>query len=186
LSNTPILRSITPSNGTSLGGTHIRLLGEFGSSVSSPFVTLNGIACMVTNWTNSDIDCVTGYRGPDNIQTGSVEIMVPGNGIAVSGDTVLFAYIDRWSDVNSWKNKQLPVDGDFVWIPDGQSIVLDVNTPDLLFLLVQGALYLDPTVPHISIDSKYIFVYGGLLQVLSFTIRVCALMYLTNYTCTYV
>lgn len=161
--NTPALFSISPENGTSLGGTVVSLKGNFlQSSVSrKPSVKLNGISCSVTSWNATEIQCITGYRGPDNIQSGSVWVSIPGVGIATSGDNVLFIYMDRWSERTTWKNGQLPVDNDFVWIPNGQSIMLDQDTPNLLFLLVQGALYLDDSLPHISIDAKYIFVYGG-------------------------
>ena len=163
---TPVLTSIFPLNGTSLGGSSVTLIGQFGSYSSAPSVLLNGISCEVMAFTNTSIDCITGYRGPENIQTGSVSINIPGLGFTVNSYGIIFVYMDRWSDVRSWKNQQLPVDGDFVWIPDGQSIVLDQDTPNMLFLLVQGALYLDPNVPSIKIDAKYIFVYGGLLQVI--------------------
>lgn len=83
----------------------------------------------------------------------------------VIGDDVLYTYLDKWSELTTWKYQEPPVDGDFVVIPSGQSILLDVDTPNLLFLLVQGDLYLDPTQPSISIDTKYFFVYGGLLQI---------------------
>jgi hypothetical protein len=145
----------------------VTLSGYFGSVSASevPSVALNGINCSVVSWSATAIQCITGYRGPDNIQSGSVTVVIPGLGQAASSDGTLFLYMDRWSDLRSWKNQQKPVDGDFVWIPVGQSIVLDQDTPNLLFLLVQGSLYLDPAVAHIAIDSKYIFVYGGLLQV---------------------
>lgn len=168
--DTPVVLSILPTNGTSLGGTIVTLSGRFLQSAQSqqPNVTLNGIPCQVSFWNSSDIRCTTGYRGPDNIQSGSVVVTVPSAGAAISGDKVLFVYMDRWSAHTSWRGGQLPVDGDFVWIPSGQSIALDQDTPNLLFLLVQGALYLDASVPHISIDAKYIFVYGGQLIVSSF------------------
>eukprot|EP00595_Chromulina_sp_UTEXLB2642_P001523 CAMPEP_0196766926 /NCGR_PEP_ID=MMETSP1095-20130614/32902_1 /TAXON_ID=96789 ORGANISM="Chromulina nebulosa, Strain UTEXLB2642" /NCGR_SAMPLE_ID=MMETSP1095 /ASSEMBLY_ACC=CAM_ASM_000446 /LENGTH=2258 /DNA_ID=CAMNT_0042131985 /DNA_START=2674 /DNA_END=9450 /DNA_ORIENTATION=- len=73
--------------------------------------------------------------------------------------------MDKWSELTTWKNQNLPVDGDFVWIPDGQSIVLDVDTPLLEFLLIQGELYFDNTKPTINLDAYYVFVYGGLLQI---------------------
>lgn len=42
-------------------------------------------------------------------------------------------------------------------------ILLDVNTPVMSVLLVEGALYLDKTV-DVNIDAYYIFIHGGLLQ----------------------
>jgi hypothetical protein len=43
--------------------------------------------------------------------------------------------------------------------------VLDVPTPVLSVLLVQGVLVFDPTVAQLSLDAEYIFVFGGTLEV---------------------
>ena len=51
-----------------------------------------------------------------------------------------------------------------VWIPDGQVILLDVFTPVLSVLAIEGALYFDPNRP-VSLDAYYVFVNGGLMQV---------------------
>jgi hypothetical protein len=74
-----------------------------------------------------------------------------------------FLYIDRWSALTTWLNEEPPLDGDVVWIPSGQVILLDVYTPVLLVLYIEGSLYFDSSRP-VSIDATYIFVYGGLLQ----------------------
>jgi hypothetical protein len=100
---TPIVTSISPSNGTSLGGTSVTLSGYFGSVSASevPSVALNGINCSVVSWSATAIQCITGYRGPDNIQSGSVTVVIPGLGQAASSDGTLFLYMDRWSDLRS-------------------------------------------------------------------------------------
>eukprot|EP01035_Chromulina_nebulosa_P018019 gene18019-23659_t len=160
--------SVSPLNGTSLGGTIVTLTGLFNSLNDTnifPNVTINGINCSVTSYSIGSISCISGYRGQDNIQTRKLSVFIPNYGYAVSGDDVYYIYMDKWSELTTWKNQNLPVDGDFVWIPDGQSIVLDVDTPLLEFLLIQGELYFDNTKPSINLDAYYVFVYGGLLQI---------------------
>ena len=53
-------------------------------------------------------------------------------------------YVDVWSSRFTWgglaENK--PVEGDFVVIKEGQTILLDENTPILKMLLIQGMLHL--------------------------------------------
>ncbi len=43
-----------------------------------------------------------------------------GTGLALVDDSAKYLYIDKWSALTSWKNQEPPVDGDVVWIPDGQ------------------------------------------------------------------
>ena len=43
--------------------------------------------------------------------------------------------------------------------------VLDVPTPNLSVLLVQGVLVFDRSVSQLSLDAEYIFVFGGTLEV---------------------
>ena len=73
--------------------------------------------------------------------TSSIYVFIPGRGQALVDQSISFLYIDKWSVVTSWKNQEIPVDGDIVWVPDGQVILLDTPTPVLTFLLVEGALY---------------------------------------------
>lgn len=124
-----------------LGGTEVNLLGVFnqpeGSSIA-PEVYINSIFCSVTQFSNVSITCLTGYRSPDAIRVNSISVTFASLGNALIDDNCIFKYMDKWSHINSWKGFELPVAGDLVWIPQGQNIVLDVNTSQLLFLLVQG------------------------------------------------
>ena len=43
-----------------------------------------------------------------------------------------------------------------MWIPDGQVILLDTNTPILTFLLIKGAPYFDRS-KDLTVDAFYIF-----------------------------
>jgi hypothetical protein len=94
----------------------------------------------------------------------SIEVNVPGKGTALVDDGAEFLYIDRWSELTSWLNQEPPVEGDIVWIPDGQVILLDVFTPILSVLYIEGALYFDST-QDVSLDAQYVFIYGGLMQI---------------------
>ncbi len=46
-----------------------------------------------------------------------------------------------------------------------QVILLDVQTPVLTFLLIEGDLYFDRNTPLVSVDAYYIFVLGGYMEV---------------------
>ena len=51
-----------------------------------------------------------------------------------------FRYIDKWSSSFTWGGESPPVAGDLVQIPSGQIILLDVNTPVLTMLIIEGRL----------------------------------------------
>jgi hypothetical protein len=167
---TPLITGLFPNNGSALGGTVVTITGEhldtFASVDNHHAVTvqLSGVTCTVQSSSATQIVCVTSPRKPEDVERSSVVVTIPGRGVAVVGDEVAFLYIDRWSALTSWKNQDLPVEGDFVWIPDGQVILLDVHTPILTFLLVEGDLYFD-RARDVSLDSYYIFVFGGYFEV---------------------
>lgn len=164
----PYVQSLSPPNGTALGGQLVTITGTHFSTASPSteelVVEFSGVPCSVLSRTDTEITCITGRRLPEDIRTSSVTVRVPGRGLAVVSDDVTYLYIDNWSALTSWRNQDPPVEGDFVWIPDGQVLLLDVKTPVLTFLLVEGDLYFDRN-QDVSIDSYYIFVFGGYMEV---------------------
>jgi len=110
------------------------------------------------------ITCTTGIRSPDNVLPTTLNVHVPGHGDSISADSSVYLYIDRWSALTSWKNQEPPVEGDLVWVPQGQVIMLDVFTPVLTALIIEGSVYVD-TEKDVSVDATYIFVMGGVFQI---------------------
>ena len=68
-----------------------------------------------------------------------------------------------WSALTTWLNQEPPIAGDFVMIPDGQTVLLDVSPPELFFLLVEGALVFDRT--DLTLDVWYFLMLGGSLEI---------------------
>ena len=58
---------------------------------------------------------------------------------------VSFTYISPWSDPATWGGDTVPWEGDYVTIPAGQSIALDVSPPPLGLLSIQGSLIFQDT-----------------------------------------
>jgi len=70
--------------------------------------------------------------------------------------------ITYWSNASSWtnRNKTVPKDGDSVVIESGWNMILDVNTPNLTKLIINGRLtFLNTT--NITMISQIIYVYAG-------------------------
>ena len=50
-----------------------------------------------------------------------------------------FFYVDMWSSQFTWGGEDPPVEGDFVIISAGQTVLLDVeNTPVFSMVLIKG------------------------------------------------
>lgn len=176
IDHSPIVNSIFPNNGTALGGTSIILHGQnllpttytklmsMQDLAGRVYITLSGVQCAVYFVNSTQIQCVTGPRPPEYVEVSVVQVLVEGYGWALIDDRAEYLYIDKWSALTSWLNQEPPLEGDLVYIPDGQVILLDVNTPILTALIVEGALYFDRS-KNLTLDASYVFVNGGLLQV---------------------
>ena len=67
-----------------------------------------------------------------------------------------------WSNASSWTNRNntLPKDGDSVVIESGWNMILDVNTPNLTKLTINGRFtFLNTT--NITLTAGSVFVYSG-------------------------
>lgn len=49
-----------------------------------------------------------------------------------------YYYVDVWSSKYTWGGRDPPIEGDFVIVPAGQTLLLDVDTPVLAMLLIEG------------------------------------------------
>jgi len=163
---TPTITSISPRMGTAMGGTLVTLTGTgFSPLAENNTVTINTFDCAVVFSNETVIQCETSPRW--SYEPTSLSVHVEGKGYSVMpNDTskyIYFRYLDRWSAVTTWANSEPPVDGDTVFVPDGQSVLLDVPSPKLYLLLVQGDMVFDRV--DLTLDAHYIFIYGGTFEV---------------------
>ena len=63
-----------------------------------------------------------------------------------------------WSEAATWAAGSVPVEGEVVTIPQGQTVILDTTTADLSGLKIYGTLQADPTV-DVGITSNYVEVW---------------------------
>jgi hypothetical protein len=158
---TPAVVNIYPNSGTALGGDAVTITGVgFHSGSGLEAVRFNGMDCAVASFNDSQILCVTGRR--TKILPFSVEVIVRGIGAAVVQDPHLtyFSYLDRWSSLTTWANREAPADGDTVIVPKGQAILVDINTPKLFLVVIHGEVYFED-VRDLTFEASYIVVMGG-------------------------
>ncbi|XP_021354873.1 fibrocystin-L-like isoform X2 [Mizuhopecten yessoensis] len=160
---TPEVTSVRPGHGGTGGGTLVTIEGSgFGVVQADVDVSIEGVPCVVQSVTATEVTCLTGAR------QGSVKSMVDlrkKNGGKAKQTSADYEYLDIWSSSLSWGGSPPPVEEDFVVIPSDQTILLDVTTPTLKMLLIQGGKVIFDE-KDIELHAEYILITdNGTLQV---------------------
>ncbi|KAJ8026005.1 Fibrocystin-L [Holothuria leucospilota] len=150
------ITSVEPQRGGTGGGTSVTITGT-GFASSGNEVTIAGTECEVQTESTTEIVCKTGAHSPTEMA--KVRVDVGAAGIAVQ-DNADFFYIDVWSSIYTWGGNDPPVEGDFVIIPEGQTILLDESTPVLRILLLQGG-HMVFDEKDIELHAEYIIITDG-------------------------
>ncbi|XP_072027284.1 LOW QUALITY PROTEIN: fibrocystin-L-like [Amphiura filiformis] len=158
---TPVIELIDPPRGGTGGGTTLNITGTgFGDSGNKVYIA--GTECVVRYESTTEISCRTGAHSP-SVET-TVRVDVPNKGVALR-ENASYYYVDVWSSKYTWGGYDPPIEGDFVVVPDGQTLLLDTSTPILKMLLIQGGSVIFDEV-DLTLNSEYILIVdGGLLQV---------------------
>jgi plastocyanin len=161
---TPTIRWVEPRRGGSAGGTSITIFGSgLDGNVS---VTIGSVGCTVTVSNSTHITCRTGASRAT--VTSLVMVFVEGRGFAypTHPKDATFRYVDLWSSTFTWGGEDPPVEGDFVVVPKGQTLSIDVDTPILSVLLVEGGNVLFDDNQNVSLHAEHILIVNnGSLQV---------------------
>ncbi|GMH45335.1 hypothetical protein BSKO_13292 [Bryopsis sp. KO-2023] len=103
---TPNITSISPELGTTAGGTSLTIAGTgFSTDIAQVSVTVDGVPCEVTEATESEVVCSTGYR--EAFVQPSLEVVISGKGAAAT-NRLTYLYIDRWSATTTWGGEAPP------------------------------------------------------------------------------
>uniref|UniRef100_A0AAR2IPV4 Polycystic kidney and hepatic disease 1 (autosomal recessive)-like 1 n=1 Tax=Pygocentrus nattereri TaxID=42514 RepID=A0AAR2IPV4_PYGNA len=158
---TPVITDVSPRRGGTAGGTVLTITGS-GFSGGNITVTIAGSVCDVRSVNETKVICVTNAQPMS--QMAKVRVQVGDKGIAQM-DRADFFYIDVWSSRYTWGGESPPEKGTFAVITKGQTILLDVSTPVLKMLLIQGGkLIFDEA--DIELQAENILITdGGALQI---------------------
>ena len=170
VSLTPIYNSINVQQGGSLGGTTLELSGNNladSNNINDVEVSILSSPCIVKSANSNKIVCVTekyprdvsGYKAVPNIK-------IRGKGFAHYDhddiENLTFEYIDKWSSSYTWgciDGSCLPKEGEIIVIPEGYRVVLDIDTPLLKALLVDGGtLIVKSDQEKVTLNAEYIIV----------------------------
>ena len=168
--------AITPSLTEKTG-----VMPRFGSVLGSESVTFTGVGfsgaatvlidnrpCSVSSQTATEITCTTSDK-PYVPGEPTLSIIIDGAG-AVATRGLVYRYVSRWSDKETWGNDIPPMEGEAVEIPSGQHLLVDVPVvPKLSFVLVYGSLIFESNENNPNdrktFDAGYIMVNGGYLEI---------------------
>ena len=168
---TPKITSVNPKKGGTAGGTLLTITGTgFGSDNAQVQTSIMGVECTVESVSDTEIVCKTGAfpRDQDQVPTNPFVNINGGPGQAIisginEADTQ-FWYIDRWSSPYTWgctDNSCLPQEGEIIVIPAGQVILLDITTPVLAVLIVDGGKFIWDRTDGIELHMQYGVINNG-------------------------
>ena len=166
---TPSLTAISgvaPRYGSVLGGEQVTFSGQGFSGAAT--VTIDDRPCSVDSQTSTEIVCTTANK-PYAPGEPTLHINIAGMGnVATRG--LVYRYVSRWSDKETWGNDIPPLEGEGVEIPKGQHLLVDVPiVPKLEFVVVEGSLIFESNendhTDHKMFDAGYIMVKGGYLEI---------------------
>jgi hypothetical protein len=170
--STPIVTEVSPSSGTTAGGTLLAITGSGLSAATEgqvggvATVRLDGVECNVTYSSDALIHCITGPR-PTHRPL-EMLVTVAGKGTAalqpVGGESIAFLYRDRWSAASTWGGLPPPPVNFSSVIPVGQTILLDVSPPQQILIVIEGVLEFEDNDDK-ELQATYIFIRGGRLIV---------------------
>lgn len=147
---TPVIMVVSPGRGSSQGGTALTLFGTNLAGVTS--VMMGGLYnCTIVGVPqDTQVTCLTANPSPVRpyghlpieALDPSMGVAAPGMQAAVSG--LVYEYADLWSRNSTWGGENPPIDGDSVHVPADQTVVLDVSSPMLRLVIIEGELRFDP------------------------------------------
>ena len=160
---TPQVTGLYPTMGGTAGGTTITITGSgFISSNTTVSIGDRNNQCVISYINDTTIVCQTGAFG----RTMRAEVLVNVNGNFAESGGLTFFYVDLWSSTFTWGGQPPPVEGDFVVVPRGQTLAIDVHTPILSFLLIQGGTVMFLDEGDVSLHTQFVLITdNGVMQV---------------------
>jgi hypothetical protein len=162
---TTTVSSISPSRGSTAGGTLLTITGAGLSTAHT--VTISGVVCtqsaaeqaQTTAAAGGAMYCTTAAHASE-LTLATVLIESGASGNAAFATAATYQYVDLWSRRTTWNNNPPPVAGDSVTIPEGHAVMMDISPPKLILIIVQSHLIFDDT-KDLTLECQYVVVHRG-------------------------
>jgi hypothetical protein len=90
-----------------------------------------------------------------------IQIFIKGNKAIINDNcNTIFIYGLPFSKTYSWGNEIPPRKGDTIYVPPGQTLIVDVSTEVLFAVIIEGGIYFSDNY-GISFHSYYFLIQGG-------------------------
>lgn len=161
--STPTVTGVSPIQVSVLGGDLVTFTGTgFSNTAGDISIIIDGVECAITAASTTSVSCTAGSR--PGIVAPSIIFRVDGKGqAAMQGNNVL--YVNKWSDTQTWGGELPPMTGESVQIPKGLNLLVDIDTTDVLnLILVEGTLIFPSGASsdhQRTFHAHIIFVNGG-------------------------
>ncbi|KAM3142669.1 hypothetical protein pb186bvf_005328 [Paramecium bursaria] len=159
---TPFVESISSQYVPTDYGVNITIIGTgFGNQSSQIIVQIDRVKCNLFWHDETSINCTTGIKDLEtNKIQGEFKVQIDGN-IAINKQVVQHGNL--WSDINTWGGYAFPIDGDSVIVKQGQILIVDIVTPKLISLFIEGSLLFADNGRLNSLDAQYLILHQGSL-----------------------
>ena len=101
---------------------------------------------------------------PAYIHDISFQVKVGGN-LAMNSKLVQYWYGLVWSDEATWGGDFKPVVQDLVYVPPGQTLIVDESTPKPLKMILNEGKLIFADNTDLTIDAEFIISRGGQVQI---------------------
>ena len=155
--NTGTIDSVVPPYGDIFGGYDIVLKGTNLDFSTNATVVIDGIACVYKSSDNISLTCTVGAK-PSTSKLDSFVVEIGGK---IPFIRQRFTYVLKWSDVRTWGTDLPPVDGDLIYVPAGQKLLIDQDTPQVVGISAKNASVIIPNNTNITIKTGFITIIGG-------------------------
>ena len=124
----------------------------------TPVIKIDGVSCTGATSNATSITCTVGAR-PTPYNSANTFTVTVGSSNAILKDT--FLYVLKWSNATTWGVDSFPIDNDLVFVPVGTSLLVDVNTPILKGIAVEGGNLIFADDADLTVQSGFITMNGG-------------------------
>lgn len=114
--------------------------------------------CLLQSVTRTEIKCETLSHRYSSVQ---LPISVSINGSGYAQGSVLFEYIDLWSNPFTWGGEDPPEEGTLVIIENRETIYLDIVTPILRVLVIDNATLIFEDSQDVTLNVEYLILVNN-------------------------
>lgn len=122
-------------------------------------MTIDGVSCAVTEASSTTLKCTTGARPNRVLHPFSLKV---GDNAAVVTAKPFF-YAERWSSSATWGGEAAPREDDAVYVPPEMVLMVDVSTPLLKVVVVEGGIVFSDE-RDLEFKARMMVIYKGVFQ----------------------